>query len=430
MKVLLTISTLFCLFINSSALAQSSPYIDRVTYSVEPASNVVVMPTISQNAAQPYGYQYTNTPPPSAISQNAAQPYGYQYTNTPPPPTIPQNAAQPYGYQYTNTPPPPRPTPHYGNKHTGGYLDYIRSQGKIRCGTNTKLKSYAYLEDDVWHGIDADICKAIALAIIGDADKIEMINVEPDDVEKALANGQIDVMLSGKPFREVQEINGKVESAGLIYYDQQLLMVADKDQEPEFYRGKKMCITTGSDYYRKFEEYNTKHDLNVSYLTFGDMDKVKEAFLLKRCQMITASALYLSGLKQSMMKTNAKIYPDQIALIPVHALVRAHNRELRLAVKWILNALFLAEQYGINGQNLTFFTSHNNQEIRNLVGDDPKLWQGLGLRSFWLIDAIRLLGNYGDIYNRNIGEDSDYKIERRQGKLVKDGGLIYPIPFM
>ena len=99
-------------------------------------------------------------------------------------------------------------------------------------------------------------------------------------------------------------------------------------------------------------------------------------------------------------------------------------------MKWILNALLLAEQYGINAQNINFFVSHNNPEIRNLMGDNPELWQNLGLRSIWVTDAIKLLGNYGEIYDRNIGVDSEYKIDRNQGKLIKDGGIIYPLPFL
>lgn len=389
MKALLTISTLFCLLLSSAAFAQSSPYIDNTSYSAESVNNVRVMPLTPDKMVQPRGYHFGEVPPqhPNKRTKNI-------------------------------------------NLRSGGYLDYIRSQGKLRCGTNTQLKSFARLEDGIWYGIDADICKAIAIAILGDSEKIEMINIEAGEVAKALANNKIDVMLSGVPFRALQEIEGNVENAGLIYYDQQLLMVADDDKEPEYYRGKKICLATGSDYYRNFEEFNMKHNLDVSYLTFTDMAKVREAFLLKRCQMITAGALFLGGIKQSMLKSNTKIFPDQIAITPVYALVRSHNQELQLAVKWILNALFLAEQYGMNAQNLNFFTSHNNPEIRNLMGDNPQLWQSLGLRSFWLNDAIKLLGNYGEIYERNIGMDSDYKVQRRQSKLVKDGGIIYPLPFM
>lgn len=346
-------------------------------------------------------------------------------------PLAPKNTMQPRGFHYGEPPAAHlQPRDNAVLPNSNGYIDYIRSQGKVRCGSNTQLKSFTRLEDGIWYGIDADFCKAIALAVLGDSEKIEMVNVEATEVGRALANGKIDVMLSGVPFKATQEISGGVENAGLLYYDQQLLMVADEDKNPEYYRGKKICLANGSDYFRNFEEFNQKHNLDVSYLTFTDMAKVREAFLLKRCQMVTAGALFLGGLKQSMLKSNTKIFPDQIAITPVYALVRSHNKDFRLAVKWILNALFLAEQYGMNAQNLNFFVSHNNQEIRNLMGDDPKLWQSLGLRSFWLNDAIKLLGNYGEIYDRNIGADSDYKIDRAQGKLVKDGGIVYPLPFM
>lgn len=386
MKVLLTISALFCFTFASSVSAQTSPYIGSAP---RPASNVRVMPLAPNNTVQPRGYHFGEAP--------ALAPSG------------PAGAVAPRG---------------------GGYLEHIRSKGKVSCGTDTNLKSFARLEDGIWYGIDADFCKAIALAVLGDSEKIEMVNVGAKEVSSALANGKIDVMLSGVPFNAMREIKGGVDNAGLLYYDQQLLMVSDAEQSPEFYRGKKICLATDSDYYRNFEEYSNKNNLDFKDLPSADMSAAKENFLLNRCQMITGGALFLGGIKQSMKISKAKIYSDQIAITPVYALVRSHNKEFAMAVKWIINALMLAEQYGINAQNLSFFASHNNPEIRNLMGDDPKLWQSLGLRSFWVNDAVRLLGNYGDIYDRNIGADSDYKIERRQGKLVKDGGIIYPLPFM
>lgn len=391
MKVLLTILAMFYLSTASVAVAQTSPYVNNVTYTVEPVANVNFVQAPQLNTVQTRGYHFGKAYNPAPAQVSVLQP---------------------------------------SSKFIGGYLDYIQAQDKVRCGTNTKLRPFARLEDGIWYGIDADICKAIAIAILGDADKIEMVNVEAGDVHKALVNGQIDIMLSGTPMKGISEINGGVENAGLLYYDQQLLMVDDEDKKPDDYRGKKVCLSTNSDYYRNFEEFNLKHNLNATYLTFGNLDKVREAFLLKRCQMMTASALILSGIKQSMSKTSAKIYPDQIAITPIYATVRSYNEELRLAVKWILNALLLAEQYGINGQNINFYASHNNPEIRNLMGDNPELWRSLGLRPFWLNDAIRLLGNYGEIYDRNIGVDSEYNIERKQGKLLKDGGTVYPLPFM
>ena len=103
---------------------------------------------------------------------------------------------------------------------------------------------------------------------------------------------------------------------------------------------------------------------------------------------------------------------------------------MRLALKWIFNALFLAEKYDINAQNLSFFTSNDNPEIRNLLGDDEQLWTDLKVKPGWLKEVVSLFGNYRDIFDKDLGEDSEYHLQRNEGKLVKDGGTIYPLPFM
>lgn len=383
MKVLLNLFCLFFMLGIYQAGAQTSPYIDTSSYyTVEPAP-VRVLPVMASDN-EPRGFYY-------------------------------EGDDEDYEDEGNDT----------------DYLDHIRHRGKLRCGTNLQLKTYAVYKDDEWSGIDADMCKAFALAIIGDADRIEMIDVDAKDVAKALTKGKIDIMLSGVPFFAKQEVSGKIESAGLLYYEQQMVMTADdSDDDLQKYNGKKMCMATGSDYYRNFEIYSAKHDIDVNYMQFADMNKVREAFLLKRCPLVTGGALFLQGMKKSLKYSKLRIFNDNVAMSPVYAMVSAENPELRLAVKWILNALQLGEQYEITARSLQFFASHNNQEIRNLMGDDPELWQALGLRPNWFKDAIALLGNYGEIYERNLGAESEYKINRGQGKLVKDGGVLCPLPFM
>ncbi|MBP5215800.1 MAG: transporter substrate-binding domain-containing protein [Alphaproteobacteria bacterium] len=384
MKALLILSCLFFLSNSSKAAAQSSPYIDSHSYyTVEPAP-VRVLPVANVSGNEPRGFYY--------------------------------DAEEEIDEEYDSD----------------DYVDYIRHRGKLRCGTNLQLKTYAVYENDEWKGIDADMCKAFALAIIGDANKIEMVDVDAKNVSKFLQNGKIDVMLSGVPFFAKEEISGDIESAGLLYYEPQKVMVAEDDEEISLskYNGKKMCMAIGSDYYRNFEMYSTKHDLDLNYLPFNDMNKVREGFLLKRCALVTGGALFLEGMKKSLRYSNLKIFSDKIAMSPVYAMVSSENPELRLAIKWILNALYLAEQYEITARSLQFFSGHSNQEIRNLLGDDPELWQALNLRPHWLHDVVAMLGNYGEIYERNLGEESEYKINRDEGKLQKDGGTVSPLPFM
>ena len=310
-------------------------------------------------------------------------------------------------------------------------LRRIKQRDRVRCGTNLQLKCYAYREDEMWHGIDADFCKAIALAVVGDADHIEMVNVEANEVAKALKSGKIDVMLSGASVTGRAEINQGIMSTGVLYYEPQMLMMADRDgKEDEDFIGKKLCVAEGTDYLRNYEMFNSEHNLQTKYLTFPTMKAMREGFLLKRCDTATAGAVYLSGMKQAMAKSSFKIFPEKISEAPVIATVARGNYDFGLAVKWIINGLQLAEQYGMNAKNLNFFRGHNNPEIRNLMGDDPQLWNSLGVFPKWLDQAVTIVGNYGAIFERNVGEESDYKIKREQGKLLKDGGVIYLEPFL
>ena len=210
-----------------------------------------------------------------------------------------------------------------------------------------------------------------------------------------------------------------------------MLMMSDRDgSQNEDFIGKKICVAEGTDYLRNYEMFNSEHNLESKYLTFQSMKAMREGFLLKRCDMATAGAVYLNGMKQAMSKSNFKIFPEPIAAAPVMASVARGNNDFGLAVKWIINGLQLAEQYGMNAKNLNFFRGHNNPEIRNLMGDDSGLWNSLGLFPKWLDQAITITGHYGAIFERNVGEESDYKIKREQGKLLKDGGVIYPQPFL
>lgn len=302
---------------------------------------------------------------------------------------------------------------------------------KVRCGSDMSVKSYAYKEDGVWHGIDADLCRVIAQALLGDNKKIQMVNVSQKNMSRALDENRIDVMLSGGAYSAKTETSRQALSAGFLYYDHQMLMVHKNDSENlKDYKGKKICISTDSDYFKNFDDYNFVNDLGIRYLTFNTLKEAKEAFLLNRCQMLTASGLVLNGIIEERINSNAKVLPQQIALHPVYAYVQRDNNELRLALKWIFNALFLAEQYDINAQNLSFFASNDNPEIRNLLGDDTQLWTDLKAKPQWVREVISLLGSYKDIYDKNLGADSGYHLDRKEGRLVKDGGTIYPLPFI
>lgn len=307
----------------------------------------------------------------------------------------------------------------------------IQKRGRVRCGTNLQTKSFAYKDDDGWHGIDADFCKAFALATLGDANKIEMINIEQPEIVTALNSGRIDVMLSGSAVSAKQEMYSGLERAGILYYEPQQIMFYDADGSKDSdFVNKKVCVLQDSGLFNNFDTFNLENNLKSNYLKLPSLRMLREALMLKRCDIATAGSVFLHGMKDAVLSEHMNLFDEPIAYMPVYALVKRDNADFVQAVRWIINALQLAEHYGIETKNIKFFEAHNNPEIRNLMGDDYDMWLRLGLLANWLKDAIPLLGNYGEIYERNLGEDSDYEIPRGAGRLAKDGGAISPVPFM
>ena len=320
---------------------------------------------------------------------------------------------------------------HYQPQNQPSIVEQIRQKDRIFCGSNLQVPSFAQIKEKRWSGIDADLCRVFAQAILGDSRKIVMVNVAANHVADALNQGKIDIMLSGSPRAAQMEISHQALSVGPIYYDYQKILVADESLKDLLdYKNKKACLVKNSDDYKNFDDFNTKQNLKITYLSFESTQKAKEAFLLKRCQILTGNSIELSGLLQKIPNTKAFIIPQIVASRPIYAFVQKDNHELQLVSKWILNAMFLAEQYNIKKQNLKYFATNDNPEIRNLLGDNPELWNMLELDPQWVRKVVEVLGNYGDIYERNFGEDSDYKLPRTSGKLVKDGGTIWPIPFL
>lgn len=310
-------------------------------------------------------------------------------------------------------------------------VDAIAQRGVIRCGTNLKNPAYARMEDNVWKGIDVDLCRIMAQAINGDRNKFEMVHVGSDNAVDALNSGKIDVMLSGATYSAQMETSRQVLGVGPLYFDSQQIMT--RGGEPEDltnYKDKKICIPADSGSQRNFEEYNAKHNFGITYLTFKDQNQASEAFMLKRCSLITANGLVLQGLKKSMPKLEVNLLPMKIASQPMYAMVRYDNLDLQLALKWVFNAMFLAEQYDIKGTNLGFYATNDQPELRNLFGDNPQMWRGLHIQPNWLREVIGSIGNYAEIYERNIGMESEYLQPRGAGKLMRDGGTILPLPFM
>ena len=315
-------------------------------------------------------------------------------------------------------------------------LRYIGSRGLIRWGTDLSTRSYAYKDEEkVWRGIDADLCRVFSMAIFGNSGSFEMIDVQANEISKALSSNKIDIMFGNNAMNASYEINSKANAVDIIYYDKQVFLAKPLEEEATSmaaYKGSNVCAVKNSEDLNNIYEYNRKFEAEFKPLSFINAAKAKEAFFLNRCPLLTANEIYLKGLAQSVVTKDKsmEILPEIVAYRPIYAYVNKENITLRIVSKWILNALLLAEAQNITSKNVDVFIGLTDNSTRNLLGAEKKLWLDFGLKPDWVQKAVRELGNYGEIYERNLGKDSDNKIERDKNNLIENGGLMKYQPFI
>ena len=314
-------------------------------------------------------------------------------------------------------------------------LRYPVGRRSVVCGTDTSNKLLAY-KDEIgsWQGFDADICRNFALAILGDAEAFTLRNVSNKDLVKALDEGQIDIMLGNHVISAKQEVTNPVVSTDVLYIDKQIFAERHKSDATSMQQYKKanVCVVANSHDFENLYDYNQKYAMEFNILQYTSPADAKQAFYLGRCQLISGSEIYIKSIAENLVskENDIRILPEIISYRPVYAYTAKMNPEFQVAVKWILNAPKLAEQQGITSKNIDSFIGIRSGSVKNLLGADQSLWKQMDLKPDWVIKAIKQRGNFGEIYERNFGKYSEYKIERDKNNLIENGGIINALPFI
>lgn len=314
-------------------------------------------------------------------------------------------------------------------------LRYINTRGKVRCGTDLTTKAYAFQDKDkYWRGIDTDLCRLFSMAIFGNTEHFEMVDVNSRDISKALVSNKIDIMLGNTALSAGYEITGKANAVDVLYYDKQMFLAKPIEgaNSMEDYKGANVCTVSGSEDMANVQDFDKKYALELKLLTFPTAESARNAFLLGRCPLYGANEIYLKGVlsKFRTPEVRMEILPEVIAYRPIYAYVYRDNIKLRIIAKWILNAVILAETKEINSKNVEVFIGLTDSSASNLLGITPKLWKTFGLQPDWVKKYLVDYGNYGEIYERNLGKDSALKIERDKNNTIENGGLIKSQPFL
>jgi general L-amino acid transport system substrate-binding protein len=314
----------------------------------------------------------------------------------------------------------------------GDTVQTVRQRGSLNCGVNTGLPGFSQPDDkDAWRGLDADYCKAIAVAVLGDATKVRYVPTTAKERFAALQSGEVDVLVRNTTWTSARETADKIAFVGVNYYDGQGFMVkASRNvRSVNELGGSTVCVLTGTTSELNLANYFKANGMSYKALAFDRLDEAIQAYLIDRCDAYTADSSGLYAIRVLQARPNDHVVlPEIISKEPLGPSVRQGDWRWFTIIKWIHFALLDAEELGVTQANVAKMAGSADPTTRRLLGSEGGLGNALGLDDDVAAKVIRVVGNYGEIYERNVGSGSRLKIARGLNNLWNRGGLQYAPP--
>jgi general L-amino acid transport system substrate-binding protein len=316
----------------------------------------------------------------------------------------------------------------------GEVLDAVMARGVLRCGVSEGIAGFS--EQDAsgrWHGIDVDFCRAVAAAVLGDAQKVEFVSLKSSTRFPALQAKAIDVLVRNTTWTLTREALLKVQFPGVLFYDGQAFMVAKSAGIKALteLNAATVCVEKGTTHHQRLADVFAARGLAVKPLVVDSSKEVAETFFAGRCRAYTSDASQLAAVRARAPggAQGFEILPERVSKEPLGPVVGGGDTEWVTVVRWVLFALIAAEERGVTRANVDAVVQQSQGAAWRLVnGTDERLARALGVRRDWVVRAVKAVGNYGEMYERNLGHDSTLNIERGPNRLWTEGGLLYAPP--
>ena len=318
--------------------------------------------------------------------------------------------------------------------HAGKTIDAIKARGQVICGVNPSLPGFAAADSQGnWTGFDVDICKAVAATVLSDATKVKWTPLNASQRFAALQAGEIDVLSRNTTWTLTRDASLGLNFTGVTYYDGQGFMVTKKSKitSAKQLKGATVCVQSGTTTEKNLADYSKAMKLNMKPVVFETQEATNKAYFTGRCQVYTTDASGLASVrnKEATNPADHLILPDLISKEPLGPSVRRGDDEWFAIVKWVVFALIEAEEYGITQANVDQMKSSSTDPVvQRILGTSEDTGKLLGLDKDWAYRAIKAVGNYGEMFERNLGPNSTLKLPRGANNLWSKGGLIYAPP--
>ena len=313
-------------------------------------------------------------------------------------------------------------------------LDDVKAKGELSCGVSTGVPGFAYPDaNGVWTGFDVDICRTVAAAVLGDSDAIKFVPLTGKTRFTALASGEIDLLARNTTWTFSRDVDLKFTFVGVNYYDGQGFIVptALGVTSAKELDGATVCIQTGTTTELNLADFFRANNISYDPVPIETNAEARQQYLAGACDTYTTDASGLAASRATFENPGDHIIlPEIISKEPLGPLVRHGDNQWGDIVRWTLNALISAEELGITSANLAEMANGTeNPEINRLLGTEGDLGAMLGLSSDWAKNALAVRGNYGEIFETHIGENTAIGLARGLNAQWKSGGLIYSPPF-
>ncbi len=309
----------------------------------------------------------------------------------------------------------------------------VVKRGHLLCGVSTGTPGFASVNaDGKWTGLDVEICRAVAVAVLGSPAKVEYLPLAEGESFTALLTGEVDILSRHSTWTFTRDSALAVHFTGVGYYDGQGLMIPKKHEVKRALDLKKVkiCGPVGAPSEQILTDYLERNRIEFKIVPYDTLELAVKGFEKESCDLLSMPQSQLQGLRLGLADpASAVVLPEVISKEPLGPVVRQGDDVWLNIVKWSLYAMINAEELGITSRSAEELRVSNKLEVRRLFGLEGAAGKSLGLKDDWAFQIIRQVGNYGEVFERSFGPKSPLKIDRGLNNLWNKGGLQYAPPF-
>jgi general L-amino acid transport system substrate-binding protein len=312
-----------------------------------------------------------------------------------------------------------------------GTLENVQKAGELACGVSEGVPGFSNPDSEgIWKGLDADVCRAVAAAVLGDAKAVRYVPLASKQKILAVSSGQVDLTSRTTTWTMKRDTAEGVDFTAVVYYDGQGFMVrADAGVSSALeLDGASICLTTGTTTELNIADFGRANDIDFEPVVFEGKKEAVEAYASGRCDVLTTDSSQLAAFRAGFANpAEHAILPEIISKEPLAPLVAHGDNQWKDVVTWVVYGLINAEELGVTQDNVAAMAADSqNPSIQRMLGSSGDTGGFIGLGSTWMVDALSAVGNYGEIYDRNL--TSTLGLERGVNQQWNKGGLLYAMP--